>query len=53
MEKKILEADSASAGFRIDKYLSLELPALSRSYIQKLVKDGACPRGRDGGKVQL
>lgn len=40
MEKKILEADSASAGFRIDKYLSLELPALSRSYIQKLVKDG-------------
>ena len=26
-------------GERIDKYLSLEMPELSRSHIQKLIKD--------------
>lgn len=29
----------SQAGIRIDKFLSIEFPALSRSYIQKLIKD--------------
>ena len=29
----------SQAGIRIDKFLSIELPELSRSYIQKLIKD--------------
>lgn len=42
MEDNILEltVDADSAGLRIDKYLSQRLPDQSRSYIQKLIKDG-------------
>lgn len=42
MEDNILEltVDADSAGLRIDKYLSRRLPNQSRSYIQKLIKDG-------------
>ena len=28
------------SGNRVDKFLSEQFPALSRSYIQKLIKDG-------------
>lgn len=34
------DIDDEQAGIRIDKYLSDTLPNLSRSYIQKLIKDG-------------
>ena len=33
------EIDEEQAGIRIDKFLSEELPDISRSYIQKLIKD--------------
>lgn len=39
-EKKIFKVDAAEAGERIDKYLSVQQPELSRSYLQKIVKDG-------------
>lgn len=35
-----IEVLESQAGLRIDKFLSDELPELSRSYIQKLIKDG-------------
>ena len=35
-EFDILDVD---AGIRVDKYLSEELPDISRSYIQKLIKE--------------
>lgn len=35
-----IHIDNIKAGVRIDKFLSEELPEFSRSYIQKLIKDG-------------
>ena len=35
-----LEIPHESEGLRIDKYLNLQLDEASRSYIQKLIKDG-------------
>lgn len=40
MKQIILEADIDDIGLRIDKYLAVELEDLSRSYVQKLIKDG-------------
>lgn len=37
---KKFTVDAAWAGIRIDKFLSDEMPELSRSYLQKLIKDG-------------
>lgn len=37
--KKSFEVDE-KAGLRIDRYLAEELPELSRSYVQKLIRDG-------------
>lgn len=39
MIKEII-IDETQAGIRIDKFLSEAMPELSRSYIQKLIKDG-------------
>lgn len=39
-EKKIFEVMGDEAGVRIDKYLSEQLPDISRSYLQKIIKDG-------------
>lgn len=39
MKNIVLEAQPEDAGIRIDKFLSVELEDLSRSYIQKLIKD--------------
>ena len=41
MEKLELTADSEVASVRIDKYLAERCPDLSRSYLQKLLKDQA------------
>lgn len=40
MNEKLFQAGTDSAGERIDKYLAAQLPEMSRSYIQKLLKDG-------------
>ncbi len=40
MENKRSYKVEERAGLRIDRYLAEELPELSRSYIQKLIKDG-------------
>lgn len=40
MKQIILEVDNDDIGLRIDKYLSVEMEDLSRSYVQKLIKDG-------------
>ncbi|MDO5422800.1 MAG: RluA family pseudouridine synthase [Eubacteriales bacterium] len=40
MKTEFFETERESRGQRIDKYLSVLLPELSRSYIQKLLKDG-------------
>ncbi len=39
MKNIVLEAQQEDAGVRIDKFLSEELEDISRSYIQKLIKD--------------
>lgn len=36
-----LEVSSEDAGIRIDKYLAEQLPDITRSYLQKLLKDGS------------
>ena len=44
----------SAAGQRIDKYLSEQLADLSRSYLQKLLKDGGVedlPGGTGGGRA--
>lgn len=43
VQKKVLTAvvDSDDKGERVDKYLSTHFPEYSRSYFQKLLKDGA------------
>lgn len=35
-------ADTENVGERVDSFLADELPDLSRSYIQKIIKDGGC-----------
>ncbi len=40
MERKRFEAAKEEAGIRIDKYLSQQVPDISRSYLQKVIKDG-------------
>ena len=47
-----LTAESA-AGQRIDKYLSEQLADLSRSYLQKLLKDGGVEVKWENSKEQL
>lgn len=39
-EKKKFEVTEEEAGLRVDKYLSEQLPDVSRSYLQKIIKDG-------------
>ncbi len=39
-EKKSFEPGAEEAGIRVDRYLSGKLPELSRSYLQKIIKDG-------------
>ena len=41
MEKLEFNIDSSEKNVRIDKYLAECCPDLSRSYLQKLLKDGA------------
>lgn len=45
MNEKELTFTADQAGIRIDSYLSQELPGLSRSYIQKIMKGGGCTVG--------
>ena len=40
MDQKIVPASSEYTGLRIDKFLTVQCPEYSRSYIQKLIKDG-------------
>ena len=40
MEKYNYKVEEFEAGERVDKYLSLLLPEYSRSYIQKVIKEG-------------
>lgn len=40
MDQKLVQASSGHAGQRIDRFLSEQMPEYSRSYIQKLIKDG-------------
>lgn len=40
MDQKIIQASDEYKGLRIDKFLSEQNPDYSRSYIQKLIKDG-------------
>lgn len=40
MDQKIIQASAEHSGIRIDRFLSEQLPEHSRSYIQKLIKDG-------------
>lgn len=40
MDEKIITAEEMPAPVRIDKYLAQRLPEISRSYLQKLLKDG-------------
>ena len=40
MDQKRLIASGDFSGIRIDKFLSDQFPEFSRSYIQKLIKDG-------------
>ena len=40
MDQKIIQASNEYKGLRIDKFLSEQNPDYSRSYIQKLIKDG-------------
>ena len=39
-EKKMFKVEAEESGLRVDKYLSEQLPELSRSYLQKIIKDG-------------
>lgn len=40
VDQKIVPASSEYTGLRIDKFLTVQCPEYSRSYIQKLIKDG-------------
>ena len=40
MDQKLIQASEEHSGIRIDRFLSEQLPEHSRSYIQKLIKDG-------------
>lgn len=40
MDEKIIMTKEGMSSVRIDKYLADELPEISRSYLQKLLKDG-------------
>lgn len=40
MDQKLIQASAEHSGIRIDRFLSEQLPDHSRSYIQKLIKDG-------------
>ena len=40
MDQKLIQASAEHSGIRIDRFLSEQLPEHSRSYIQKLIKDG-------------
>lgn len=40
METIILITKEADAGVRLDKYLSLQMPEITRSFLQKLIKEG-------------
>ena len=48
MDQKLIQASAEHSGIRIDRFLSEQLPEHSRSYIQKLIKDG---RVSIGGKT--
>lgn len=39
-EKKSLKVEEGEGGIRVDRYLSEQLPDLSRSYLQKMIKEG-------------
>ncbi len=39
MKNLVFEVDTAQSGTRIDRFLALKLEDLSRSYVQKLIKD--------------
>ena len=39
-EKKMFKVEAEESGLRVDKYLSDQLPEISRSYLQKIIKDG-------------
>lgn len=41
MLKWSIDVELADAGVRIDRYLAAQLPELSRSYLQKLIREGA------------
>ena len=45
MDQKRLIASGDFSGIRIDKFLSDQFPEFSRSYIQKLIKDGQVTAG--------
>ena len=40
MDQKLIQASAEHSGIRIDRFLSEQLPEHSRSYIQRLIKDG-------------
>jgi len=50
-EKKIFKVGNAEAGKRMDKYLTEQLPELSRSYLQKIIKDGQVLVNGKAGKA--
>ncbi|MBO5371783.1 MAG: RluA family pseudouridine synthase [Lachnospiraceae bacterium] len=41
MEEYIFQVDENSSNERLDKYLSEQMPEFTRSFLQKLIKDGA------------
>ena len=52
MQEFVFRVDAAAAGMRIDLFLAGELREQSRSYLQKLLKEGAvrvCAGSEDGG----
>ena len=53
MQKETFEVEYEYEGERLDKYVSILFPEQSRSFFQKLIKDGNCllytsPSPRDG-----
>ena len=53
MSRICLEVENDTAGERLDKYLSIMLPDQSRSYLQKLIKDGQVLVNGEGAKPGL
>jgi len=50
-QTKRFEITDGEAGIRIDKYLSEQVPELSRSYLQKIIKDGQVLAGTKAVKA--